>query len=223
MSITQHGSTLFGAMYVYDAQGRPLWAVMPGGSWNAGFTTYSGSLFIPSGSWFGAYDTGSFAPNPPVGSATLTFTGANTASLAYTINGASGTKSIQRQPFGVVDATPVGTYGDLWWGGTAQNGWGVAISQQYRTLFSVWYTYDNAGRTVWYVIPGGTWTAANVFTGAVYRTTGSAWAGAAYNPAALNAQPVGTVTFTFTDINNGVMTYDVDGVSGSKPISRQPF
>ena len=52
---------------------------------------------------------------------------------------------------------------------------------------------------------------------------GSAWAGAAYNPAALNAQPVGSVTFTFTDINNGVMSYTIDGVSGAKPISRQPF
>ena len=223
MSITQHGSSIFGAMYIYDAQGKPLWAVLPGGTWNSSFTTFSGSLYIPSGSWFGAYDVSRFAANAAVGSATLTFASPASATLAYTINGASGTKSIQRQPFGVVDSTPVGTYGDLWWGGTAQNGWGVAISQQYRTLFSVWYTYDSSGRTVWYVIPGGSWTAANVFTGAAYRTTGSPWAGAAYNPAAFTAQAVGTVTFTFTDINNGVMSYTIDGVSGSKPITRQPF
>ncbi len=223
MSITQHGSIIFGAMYVYDAEGRPLWAVLPGGTWNANFTTFTGSLYIPSGSWFGAYDVSRFAANAAVGSATLTFTSARTATLAYTINGASGTKAIERQPFGVADSTAVGSYGDLWWGGGAQNGWGVAISQQYRTLFSVWYTYDTLGRTVWYVIPGGAWTAANVFTGAAYRTTGSPWAGAAYNPAALSAQPVGTVTFTFTDINTGVMSYTIDGVSGSKPISRQPF
>jgi photosystem II stability/assembly factor-like uncharacterized protein len=223
MSITQHGSILFGAMYIYDGQGQPLWAVMPGGTWNAGFTSFTGSLYIPSGSWFGAYDVSRFVANAPVGSATLTFTSATTASLSYTINGASGTKAIQRQNFGVVDSTPVGTYGDLWWGGDAQNGWGIAINQQYRTLFSVWYTYDPAGRTVWYVVPGGTWTAANVFTGPAYRTTGSPWAGAPYNPAALVAQPVGSVTFTFTDINTGVMSYTIDGVAGSKPISRQPF
>ncbi|MEP7069436.1 MAG: hypothetical protein ABI789_09360 [Usitatibacter sp.] len=224
MSITQHGSVIFGAMYIYDLQGQPLWAVLPGGTWNAGFTTFTGSLYIPSGSWFGAYDGTRFAANPPVGSATLTFTSATTATLAYTLNGASGTKSITRQPFGdPTNSTPVGMYGDLWWGGSAQNGWGVAISQQYRTLFSVWYTYDASGKTVWYVIPGGAWTAANVFTGAAYRTTGSPWAGAAYNPAALNAQSAGTVTFTFTDINTGVMSYTIDGVSGSKPISRQPF
>ncbi len=223
MSITQHGATLFGALFVYDAQGQPQWVVMPGGTWNAGFTTFTGSLYIPSGSWFGAYDVSRFAANASVGSATLTFTGASSATLAYTINGASGTKAMQRQTFGAPDATPVAAYGDLWWGGTAQNGWGIAINQQYRTLFSVWYTYDNAGRVVWYVIPGGAWTAANVFTGAAYRTTSSPWAGAAYNFAALNPQAVGSVTFTFADLNNGVMSYVIDGVSGSKPITRQPF
>ena len=223
MSITQHGSILFGAMYIYDAQGQPLWAVMPGGTWNAGFTVFTGSLYIPSGSWFGAYDVSRFAANAPVGSATLTFTSASTATLAYTINGVSGTKAIQRQLFGVVDSIPVGAYGDLWWGGGVQNGWGVAINQQYRTLFSVWYTYDTAGRTVWYVVPGGNWTAANVFTGTAYRTTASPWAGAAFDPAVVNAQAVGSVTFTFADLNTGVMSYTIDAVSGSKPISRQPF
>ena len=114
------------------------------------------------------------------------------------------------------------TYADLWWGGSAQNGWGVAINQQYRTLFSVWYTYDQSGRTVWFVIPGGTWTAANIFTGTAYRTTGSAWL-TGYNAAALQATPVGTVTFTFHDRDNATMSYTVEGVTQSKPITRQPF
>ena len=64
----------------------------------------------------------------------------------------SGSKSITRQPFGPQDSTPVATYGDLWWGGTAQNGWGVTINQQYRTLFSLWYTYDRNGRPTWFVM-----------------------------------------------------------------------
>jgi hypothetical protein len=223
MSITQHGATLFVAFYIYDAQGQPLWVVMPGGTWNAGFSSYSGSLYIPSGSWFGNYDASRFIANNSVGSATLAFTSPSTATLSYTINGISGTKAISRNAFGVADATPVATYGDLWWGGTAQNGWGVAINQQSRTLFSVWYTYDSAGKTTWYVIPGGTWTAANTFTGTVYRTSGSAWLGTAYNAAALNALPVGTATFNFTDIGNATMSYTVDGVTGSKPLVRQPF
>lgn len=223
MSITQHGSMLFNALYVYDDLGRPLWVVMPGGSWNAAFTAFSGPLYIPSGSWFGNYDASRLAVGAPVGAATLTFTGPGTATLDYTINGVTGRKSIVRQPFGPTDSTPVATFGDLWWGGTAQNGWGVAINQQYRTLFSVWYTYDTAGRNVWYVIPGGAWTAANVFSGTAYRTSGSPWLGAPYDRAALALQGVGTVTFTFHGRDTATMSYTVDGVTQSKAIVRQPF
>ena len=223
MSITQHGAMLFVALYVYDAQGRPLWVVMPGGSWNGGFTAFTGALYIPTGSWFGAYNASQLVPNAPVGSATITFTGPATARLDYNINGVVGQKNIQRQLFGPADATPVATFGDMWWGGTAQNGWGLAISQQYRTLFAVWYTYDQSGRTVWFVVPSGTWTAANVYTGTAYRTTGSPWIGAPYNPAALVPQPVGTVTLTFHDANNATMSYTVEGVTQSKAIVRQGF
>jgi hypothetical protein len=223
MSLTQHGQALFGAFYVYDAQGRPQWMVMPGGSWNPGLTAFSGALYVPTGSWFGAYDASRLVAGASVGTATITFTSASSATLAYTVDGVSGQKTIERQPFGVPDSTPVANYGDLWWGGAAQNGWGVAINQQYRTLFAVWYTYDASGRTVWYVIPGGSWTAANTFTGTALRTTGSAWLGAPYDPAALQSQAVGTVTFTFHDRDHATMSYTVDGVTQSKAITRQPF
>jgi hypothetical protein len=223
MSITQHRAVLFAALYIYDAQGQPQWVVLPGGSWNADFTAYTGDLYIPTSAWFGNYDPARFVVGPSVGRATIAFTSPGTATLSYTINGVPGSKSIVRQPFGPQDSTPVGTYADLWWGGTAQNGWGVAINQQYRTLFCVWYTYDSSGKTVWFVIPGGAWTAANTYTGAAYRVTSSAWLGVPYNPAAVNVQPVGSVTFMFTDINNAVMTYTVDGVTQTRNLVRQPF
>ena len=223
MSLTQHGAAIFGAFYIYDAQGRPQWMVMPGGTWNASQTAFSGALYIPTGSSFAAYDAARLVAGAPVGSATIAFTSASTATLSYTVNGVSGQKSIQRQLFGPPDSTPVAPYGDLWWGGAAQNGWGLAISQQYRTLFCVWYTYDASGRTVWYVIPGGSWTAANTFSGTAFRTTGSPWLGAPYDPAALQAQAVGTVTLTFHDRDNATMSYIVDGVTQSKAITRQPF
>jgi photosystem II stability/assembly factor-like uncharacterized protein len=223
MSLSQHGSTIFGAMYIYDAEGQPGWVVMSSGTWDAGFTTYTGALYAPTGSWFGSYDASRLAVGNPVGQASLRFHDLDTATLTYTINGVGGSKSITRQRFGPVDSTPMATYSDLWWGGPAQNGWGVAISQQYRTLFSVWYTYDQSGRTVWYVVPGGTWTASNVYSGTAFRTTGSPWLGSAYNPAAFNVQPAGNVTFTFNDLNNAVMSYTIDGVTGTKTIVRQPF
>lgn len=223
MSLTQHGSMIFGALFVYDAQGRPQWVVISGGTWNPGFTAFTGPLYIPTGTHFASYDASRFNVGQQVGSATITFTSASTATLDYTINGVAGRKQVQRQLFGPADSTPVATYGDLWWGGTQQNGWGVAINQQYRSLFSVWYTYDAAGRTTWYVVSGGSWTSATTFTGTAYRTSGSAWLGAPYDPAAFSLQPVGSITFRFVDRDNAFMTYTIDGITQTKPITRQPF
>ena len=159
----------------------------------------------------------------PAGTVTLHFTSLGSATLAYTINGASGTKAIARLPFGATDSTPVASYGDLWWGGVAQNGWGLSINQQYRTLFSVWYTYDAAGRNVWYVVPSGQWTSETSFAGTAYRANGSAWLGRPYDASAFSTTPVGRVTLSFSDPGHAAMSYAIDGVSQSKPIERVPF
>ena len=82
---------------------------------------------------------------------------------------------------------------------------------------------EPSGRTTWYVLPAGSWTTESVYSGTAYRTTGSAWLGATYNPSAFIASPTGTLTFRFNDLHNGVMSYEVDGVTGSKAITRQPF
>ena len=47
---------------------------------------------------------------------------------------------------------------------------------------------------------GGSWTAANVFTGTAFRPTGPAWLGVPYDVSRHSVQPVGSVTFTFSDI-----------------------
>ena len=224
VSIVQRGRSLFASMYIYDEAGRPQWVALLGGTWNADFSAYTGPLYIPQGSSFAAYDPSRFVVGDPVGTGTLTFSNANTARLDTTIRGVSGAKAIVRQPYGPPDTTPVGSYADLWWAGTSQNGWGITISQQYRTLFAVWFTYDTQGRNTWFVVPGGTWTAANVFTGTAYRTTSSPWVGATYDPSRFQITPAGTVTFTFgADGRSAGMTYTLDGLSGSNAITRQPL
>jgi hypothetical protein len=196
---------------------------MPGGTWNASFTRFTGPVFIPSGSYFAAYDASRHNIGAQVGSVALDFANRGNATLSYTINGASGTKQITRIGFGPVDSTPVGSYGDLWWGGTAQNGWGIAINQQYRTLFAIWYTYDRDGRPTWFVMPGGAWTAANTYTATVARASGPPWLGVPYDVSRHSTTPVGTVTFTFTGAQNAAMTYTIDGVSGANALTRVPF
>lgn len=47
---------------------------------------------------------------------------------------------------------------DLWWLGSAENGWGVNFAQPGGTIFGVWNTYGADGKTTWFVLPGGAWT-----------------------------------------------------------------
>ena len=58
--------------------------------------------------------------------------------------------------------------------------------------------------------------------GTLYRTTGPAF-GTSFDPNAVQASPVGTASLNFTDGNNGTLTYTVNGVTGTKAITRQVF
>jgi len=222
MSLIQHGDTLFGALYVYDASGNPTWLVMPGGTWDSAHLVYSASLYEPNGSPFYAYDTTKFAAGNPRGTIEITFQDANDAILEYTIDGISGTKFVTREIFANGSASGTNR-SDLWWGGMSQNGWGIAVLQQASTLFAVWYTYDASGKPFWYVMPGGTWTAAgDTYLGTLYRTTGSPWLGTTYDPTKLDVINAGTYSFTFSG-NGATFTYSADGHSGAIPLVREPF
>jgi len=121
---------------------------------------------------------------------------------------------------GTGSSMPQFDYSDLWWN-PGESGWGLNIVQHPSgNIFAVMYTYDTPNRPMWYVMPGGTWSSSTVFTGALYRVTGS--------PASLpfkggDVVQVGTATFSFTDASNGSLTYTVSGTQVSKTIQKQPF
>ncbi len=117
---------------------------------------------------------------------------------------------------------PATDYTDLWWNPN-ESGWGLNLVQHpSRNIFGVWYTYEADGTRTWFVLPGGTWTATNTFTGTLYATSGPPYT-APFDPARLRATVVGTGTLDFTDANHGMWTYTVNGVSGAKAIERQPY
>src|SRR5258708_15216035 len=69
---------------------------------------------------------------------------------------------------------PANPWQDLWWSGTAENGWGMSIVQHRDTLFANIYAYDTAGKPVWYVMPNGAWNAAHTaFTGSLFLPHGT--------------------------------------------------
>jgi hypothetical protein len=61
------------------------------------------------------------------------------------------------------------------------------------------------------------------YTGTLYRTTGPAFDTAKWNAASVSTVAVGTVNLAFSDANNGVFSYTLNGVSQSKPITREVY
>jgi hypothetical protein len=226
LSVTQHGGFQFNVLYVYDAAGNPIWYVLPGGVWNANNTAYTGDLYQPTSAPYSFYVSSKFLPGgisgEPIGTATFTYAGSNSATLTYKIAGVSGSKSIVRQPLAKDDGLASLQVNDMWWAGIEENGWGMSIAQQGRSIFPVWYTYDNMGRTVFFAVPGGTWSG-STFKGDIYATASSVWLGVNYNPAQFVVTKVGTMTLDFSDQSNAVMTYTINSLTQRKVIIRQPF
>jgi hypothetical protein len=148
-----------------------------------------------------------------------------------TVDGTSVSKAITREMFNASAPTCVAAatssaatnYQDLWWrvNGT-ESGWGINVTHQGDTIFLTWFTYDEAGNGLWLVASNMARTAPGSYTGTLYRTTGPAF-NAAWDPALVTATAVGTASLTFSDGNTGTFGYVVNGISGSKPITRQVF
>ena len=222
MSVTQHGPIQFNVIFAYDATGRALWYVMPGGSFNTAGTVFTGSLYLPTSSPFNAYDKSKFVIGPAVGSATITYTSNNTATLAYIINGISASKSIQRQVFAFETTGANLRINDLWWATVAEDGWGVNITQQGRVLFPIWYTYDGTGKATFFTGQGGSWNG-TVWSGTIYAHSSAAWLGVPYNGSQFTATNVGSISIDFSDASTATMTTNVSGIVQSRRIERQAY
>ncbi|HET7730303.1 MAG TPA: trypsin-like peptidase domain-containing protein, partial [Usitatibacter sp.] len=113
-------------------------------------------------------------------------------------------------------------YTDLWWD-PSESGWGLNLIQHpSRIIFGVWYTYGADGKRTWFVMPDGTWTSSNTYSGPLYSTAGPSLA-QSFDASKVRVSPVGHATLTFSDANHGTFAFTVNGVSGTKRITRQPF
>ncbi len=222
-SFVQHGATLTAGWYIYDASGNPVWLIMPGGQWDTQQRTFSGAIYSPTGAWYGNYNTANFNLGGAVGSVSFTFNAPGSGTLNYTVNGVSGTKQISRLDFGAADAAPVAQYDDVWWGGQAQDGWGIALQQSHSTLAAVWYTYDLNGKPVWYLMNGGSWVAPSVWSGPLTQARGAPVIGAAYDAKRFTPVQVGTMTIQFSDTSHATATAVVNGFTQALSISRLAF
>lgn len=96
INLIQQYGTIFATLFVYGADNSPRWYVAS--QLEGGPNSFSGTLYQTTGPAFSAAWTGSATPTP-VGSMSISFSGPNAGTLAYTVNGVTVSKAIQRQTF----------------------------------------------------------------------------------------------------------------------------
>jgi YVTN family beta-propeller protein len=233
VNLTQQGETLFATWFTYDAQGNGLWLVMPNGM-RTGANTYGGTLYQTNGPGFNEVPFNSAkVASSAVGTATFAFHDAHNGTFAYTVNGVAGSKPITRQLYAspLPTCTTGGTssaaanYQALWWASPAgsESGWGLNVTHQGDILFVTWFTYAPDGKGMWLVGSNLSRAGNGSYAGALYRTVGPPWNAPSWNPAMVAATPVGHASLAFSDAGNGVFSYSVNGISGTKAITRQVF
>jgi hypothetical protein len=142
--------------------------------------------------------------------------------MTYTVAGQTRTVAISRQTFPGGTVAPPIDYTDLWWN-PAESGWGMAIAHKFANMFLAWYVYDASGRPVWYVASNcAVGSSPSACSGTLYRTTGPGF-GPTFDASQVRVFEAGTVSIAFTNGDNGIITYTVDGVTATKALTRQLF
>ncbi len=223
MSVTQKRNIIFSAMYSYDAAGAPVWYVMSRCELpTATPSTCTGPIYKVSGgtaptvAWSGANKL-----TEVVGTGTLAFSSATAGKFTFTINGVAGSKDITPQPIGTGTRPPSFDFTDLWWN-PSEDGWGMAVTQQFETAFLTWYAYDAAGKPIWYVTDQCAMQGTRC-EGKVYQVSGGVPLTAPWNGSNKKTVEVGTISLVFTDVNNGDMSYTLNGIKTLRKITRQLF
>ena len=234
LNVTHQGSSVFATLFTYDASRAPLWLSMSNGAMQADGVTFTGDLYRTTGP---AFNANPFTPIGPsnytrVGTMTISFSGANSGTLSYTVDGVTVNKAITRLQYGSRVANCVPTtasragstnYQDLWWN-AAEGGWGVNVTHQDNILFATLFTYDFSGRDLWLVMSGGFRQTDGSYQGTLYRPSGPPFNANPFTPITeADLTAVGTMSFRFSNGENGTLSYTVNGVPVTKAITRLVF
>ena len=214
-AIAQSNAKLFEVLYTYDAAGQPTWFAATDATWTTGFgSTSVGNLYAPTSSPYYAYDAARFNAGAPPTNLSVAFADPQRAQLTTSVLDGGVARSLQRYVFADRSAVARGV-GGMWWGGPAQNGWGLSIFEQGNALFVAWFTYDAAGKPLWFSMSEGNWTG-NTWSGPVFKSI----RGAAGQVATTS---VGTFSIAFTGTGTGSFHFDVEGHQGTVAVQRFLF
>ena len=237
ITITDHDTNAFVQWYTYDQTGHNQKYVISGGTFSNGKCLFSGTIYHVTGPGWAlpAFDPAQVT-RATAGSGSIDFCpsglAAGTIVFNYSnVDGVTGSKQLTRLPFG--DDVPhlggtantgAADFTDLWWN-SSEPGWGVSVTQHGNNLVFRIFVYDDSSRPLLFVVPSVTFNSASSFTGNVALTTGPWFGSNPFDPNQVvrTATPGNTATLTFSDANNGVLSYTVNGITKTKAITRLAF
>ena len=116
-----------------------------------------------------------------------------------------------------------GPLSGIWWNPN-ESGWGINFTQRNNNIFAAWYTYDASGNAKWYVasncsMPVGS----SSCSGPLYQVEGPLFFGVQFDSSRQVVTQVGSISVSFTNNSNAVMSYSVNGQNRSVAIQRQVF
>jgi len=100
INVTQQGDILFATLFTYEAGGGTLWLVMSSGVREGTANIFTGDLYRTTGPAFNAvpFDPANVVVTD-VGTGTFTFSSTASGTFAYTVNGVTQSKAIERQVY----------------------------------------------------------------------------------------------------------------------------
>ncbi len=221
LSIELQGEKVYLAWYVYDATGRPVWYACLAS--RSGDQVFTGNVFRASG-----WPLGSTWDGPPVittvGTCTLTFQGAGSATFAYNLSGLpAGSMSLTRL-FDNMDGLTNHAFDPRnvsgWWWDPNLEGMGIFIEARGNTLYFAWYHYRADRSPRWWSLGGGDVIGMFPPATATFSAPLREWK---------NGQTAGGVYKlpTYTDQSGGTLTFNADGTltvnSGAGTYTLQRF
>lgn len=205
LALAHQGDIIFATWYTYDADGSPMWLVMPEMKLAAA-GSYSGAVFRATGPAFDAQPwDASLVRLTQVGTASFAFGDYDNGTFNFTVDGVVRSKAIARYVFASPrrdcfvyrSAEGVRSLQDLYWQWPpgSQSGWGVDVAHQGDILFATWFTYAADGRPVWYVMSNGLKSASGgAYAGPLYRARGPAFTAAMWDRSQVVLTSVGTAS-----------------------------
>lgn len=129
--------------------------------------------------------------------------------------------TVRDENIGRAAFAPRFNWSDLWWS-AYENGWGINIMTKNDQFFATWFVYDAEGRALWYTLQSGEWISNSCYRSPILETHGNP-NGGLVAIGSVGIRLAGNGMICFSGYDAATFTYNVNGVSNARTLTRQPF